>query len=249
MSADVAKEDRPEVTSFWQRINVHSAVGYESEYVYEGAKQAGPSTQFELYGDYAPWKGTLRAGLWSNLPWARSHFPDTSNEFDFYGKYFHPITEMFTSEVGYKYAWMPNANTGYLGKYHEVNLGVIADVALSPKAEIAYNIDKQQYKLQFSACYVIDLADYIVEKLSLEWSFYGGMLWANNAYGGARGKRKNDYIYAGSQADLVYKINELSDVRFGIRYAMNNDGCAGVANDHGTHDKLFWLGGSFNLYF
>ena len=227
------------------KLSIAGSFGYESAYVFRGAKCADSSFQASVEAGYPVLGGDIHAGLWTNQPIASGQ----SNEIDLYLGWTKPLTDSLTFDLGYTYYWYADTETGLL-RSNELYLGVVFDtsktlggVNLNPAIAYYYDWNLEAHTIELSMGYSFDLSDIAgVEGLSLDPNIYLG--WS------ARGMPSAEWgphqwssgIYYGLSLNLNYRLNDDANVYIGGRWA-------GICptNENASNPQQLWGGAGVNF--
>lgn len=189
--------------AYLEDLSVSSTFAFESEYSFRGVKVGGaalqPSVDFALYDFYA--------GVWNNTALREGDL----NEVDFYGGYTLSLTDLLVLDVGAIYYWFPNVSDS---RSREVYIGAAYDVMLSPAVYVFYDFDLETLTVEASVGHSIPLADYGIERTSLDLLAYAGY---------ATPRSDPDWLYYGGSADIVHALNDNLSFSVGVRYAGNDE--------------------------
>ncbi len=215
-----------------QETIVTTEVGFASEYVFRGVKEAGPtimpSVEIQSAGGAA---GDLYLGGWASTPARQGEgLNNGENEVNVYAGFDAELQHGLFLDLGTVYYHFPRPGSRedtvepYLGLRYEQ----IADSAFTAGTYLYYDIDKS----------------FTVEAL-LEYSvpFEGGIP-ASLDLGGFAGYvdedrlAEEDLLYYGLYAKVPYRLNDVTTFTAGVRYEGRRDWeVDGLEEDR---DFLFW---------
>jgi len=245
-------------------LSLGGKVGYESEYVFRGAKLAQSIVMPSVEGRYhfeQPFD--LYGGVTVKKPVGRPSLNFRSEVDPYVGvMYFMPKNSLpvdLTLDAGFTYYWYTDrrGTSGRINRSREIYFGAIIDYVVSPAIYFFYDIDLGQYLIEPSVMYTREL-EFIADGLSISAYAYAGLLQADAYNGNQRSglpKHKNGYAYAGMKLDLIYQVNDFTKVSVGVRASANNDGLMPVgstqfnANSQSRHSELFWWGAQVSFGF
>ncbi len=215
-----------------QELSVSTTFGWESEYIFRGAKLADeiytPSVDLTYGGAYV--------GIWAALPVDGAF----ENEIDFYAGYGFQASELLSLDFGATYYTYPEqSDDDFFGDDNSVEFyaGAALEVLLSPALYVYYDIDLDVFTVEGSIGHSIPLT----ESISFDTGAYLG--WVNPDHG-------DDYTYYGVTGDFVLTINEAASISAGVRWAGASEDYMWSDNPaKGVDDNTFWFGFSFTTGF
>jgi uncharacterized protein (TIGR02001 family) len=221
-------------------ISVSTTFGYESEYIFRGAKLDQQAFQPAIDVEY----GNFYAGIWGS--YGISSRERGGRETDFYAGYAFALDDQITLDFGSTYYYYSQDE----GATFEIYGGAAWDVILEPAGYIYYDFDLKAWTFELSAGHSIEIAD----KTSLDFSGHLGY---------QRFSRSGDlearfqHFYAGVAADLTYAFNDNASFSIGPRLSTSSvrnsgDGRALKQDPDftsvATRDLLWW-GAAFTVGF
>lgn len=250
-------------------VEVKGSLGYESEYVYRGAKTAQDVILPVIEIGYCLPCGKVYTGGWGVAPIGNSDFKAVRQFNPYIGAQFN-LTDIFTADVGYTYYWYFFEGSSdfqflrhNLNRQNEIYLGIIGDVILCPALYVFYNYNLDQWLIQANVKHSFDLFC-LTSVCGLYLDFYADAAWlkasrfnGDERPGGIQAHH-NSYWYFDVKFDLTYRFNECVWVSVGPRLAYNTDGITPsnflitegyTANALGNHHHLLWWGGRVGFKF
>ncbi len=230
-----------EITSnLLERFSASVTVGFESEYIFRGIKEAGASINPEVDMAYDLGKGfSVYAGVWANTPVDSN----IENEIDVYTGVAYEFKN-FTFDLGYlAYLYSDNDN-GENPNSHEIKFAVSYDTVdllgefnVSPTVALYYDFTLGVYTLEGGVTYSAPVTKWIADR---NW----GSIDLAAVYGWATPANHGGYTYAALSADAVVAVNEYCNLSVGIRYSYAHN--VDVANRY--QDRV-WFGTSMTVGF
>lgn len=206
-------------------LEVDSYFAFESEYSFRGVKLAGPSIQpgvdISYMGAYV--------GIWSSS----EIFKDSDSpelEVDYIVGYALDIEDI-TVDVGFTAYTFPGDTDTY-----EIYVGATyggLDFPIEPSLYLFYDFELEDFTIEGSLAYGLDLAEFGLEGFGIDFGAYLGYVFADDS--------DADYLYYQLTADLVFDLNEAAYASVGVRLA-GNDGDV-------DPDTQFWWGAAIGVAF
>lgn len=232
-----------------QNIKFSDRIGYMSEHVYRGALRGRSAFFNDLQAMYQFDELDTYLGLYTVFPNSTNN--RYANEIDPYVGAKSEIYDGVFLDGGYtmyRYA----RSTAFHNKRntHEVFVGATADYIANPGLYVFYDISLRQIVLEASVGHSFDLEEYLnLRGFSLEAKGSLGHVRARRWYGNSTPRRRNSYNYVMGNTDLVYALNDRTQLRTGFQVALNSDKKAGPANIFGQHTSTVGWGISMNVDF
>jgi hypothetical protein len=255
--------------AFGLPVTVDTSAAFSSEYILHG-RMCGKKV-FAALGELgAPFSGGrayvgTRAVLGINGDQKSPiGVPATRNEVDPYAGISYDVFESLTVDVGYMHRFYTNLPTqreieGDLSPLNqkrnmgEVYAGVTANVLLSPSVYFFYNYGSKEITIEGRATYTYDLGQFGISNTSVELGGRIGYDKANKPYGCkqyvSENMGKKDYVYYGTNADLVYHFAEHAEVHAGVAVEANNARKEDWPNQYFWHRSFIWFNASVDCSF
>jgi uncharacterized protein (TIGR02001 family) len=218
-------------------ISVSVTFGYESEYVFRGAKLDQQAFQPAIDVEY----GNFYAGIW-NTSGISTNSATGHRETNFYGGYAFALDDQITLDFGATYYYYSQDD----GATFELYAGAAWDVLLEPAGYIYYDFDLKAWTFELSAGHSIEVAD----KTSLDFS--GHLGYQRFSRSGDLEARFN-HFYAGIAADLTYAFTDYASFSIGPRLSSSHVRSSGdgriVRQDPAVNRDLLWWGAAFTAGF
>ena len=237
-----------------ESIEVSTAVGFESRYIFRGVQFAETSFQPAINLSY----GNFYGGIWANLPVGDDDFVVTpgGEELDLFAGYGFDLNEFVALDFGVTFYTFPNAASGFLDLFSEgaaeamnpnagtntveVYAGASFNAPLSPSLYVYRDFHFNTVTLQGDVSHSIPLS----EKTSFDLSGSLGYVFDDDD--------NLDYLYGAASADLAYAISDHGSIAAGVRYGGSDidggsfidDSIAGTTQSSGL-----WWGVSFSADF
>lgn len=230
-------------------VDVSTAVGFESRYVFRGIQFAETSIQpainLGLEGFYL--------NAWFNLPIGDDDLVVTpgGEELDLVAGYSAPLGDALTVDVGVTYYMFPDVMSGFAdvfkededgvpGNTVEPYVGLALSAPLSPSFYVYRDFFLDTTTLQGNLSHSFPLA----EKTSFDVAGFIGYVFDDA--GGV------DYLYGAASADVSYVLTDNGSVYAGVRYGGSDIAGGAIIDDSiagSTKASGFWWGLGFNASF
>ncbi len=206
---------------------VTTEVGFASEYVFRGVKEAGPTIlpSVEIQSVGAP-AGDLYLGGWASTP-ARG---DGENEVNVYAGFDAELQHGLFLDLGavYYHFPQPGLHEDTVEPYIGLRYEEIADSAFTAGAYVYYDIDKS-FTMEGLLEYSVPFEGGV--PASLDLGAFVGYVDEDRIF-------EEDHLYYGVYAAIPYRLSEVTTLSAGVRYEGRADWeVPGMEEDR---DFLFW---------
>lgn len=247
-------------------LEVGAKFAYESHYVNRGIDQSDDNLQTTIDIGYS----FANSGDWGFRAYGQvfymSPISDGGNEADWTLASRAVYADEYFFDFGYRFKSYPNGRDwaremkrAYVNRSNEIFLGIGRDVELVDGNEwsrvilagtVSYdwNLDQTSWEVSLEKTFDEVLTPEMSLTLGATYGYITASDWVGDQVGGL-GAPDNDYGYFTVKADLVYNLNETTDLGIGFRYTCNNDDARSI---HGVEvmdidRNTFWWGASLTF--
>ncbi|MDR1366425.1 MAG: hypothetical protein LBJ13_00755 [Puniceicoccales bacterium] len=162
-------------------------------------------------------------------------------------------------------------NLGAKRRGHEIFVGGMIDVLLSPAVYFAYDFSQKKANIEGTLSYTLDLGSVGANGFAIDLGSKVGYSRVNKPYGISRTTQvafarydndgniagvqsgglfdKKGWGYIGANADLVYALNEHTKARAGVGLSLNNAGKNSWINDFNFKKHNVWFSSAVEFSF
>ncbi len=221
-------------------ISLSMTSSFESEYIFRGFEEGRRAFQPSVQASLPVVEGTLYGEVWSSQPLEGSS--GGTPEINLITGYSIPV-ELVTVDFGFTYYWYPERDVVALfNRQKEIYLGGALDTIANPAVYIYHNFSLDAWIAEAEISHDLILTDFA----TLELKALAGTAKSSDFNSDqSPGSPNESWNYYELTADVVYALNDVTDLSIGGRYSK----IQGEPNDYlAATDKLWW-GASISMGF